>query len=490
MKKTEHFSHGTFVPPTRGPLQVPSGLSGGEMEITMELDMTKGSPFKLILKFILPVVMGNLFQQLYNMVDTIIVGKAIGLDALAAVGATGTISFLIIGFANGLAAGFSVIVAQKYGAGDREGVKISTYNATVLTGVLSVLITIISALGMKWLLTLMHTPENVFAMSYDYILIITLGLSFTMLYNVCAGLLRAVGDSKTPLYFLMVSAGLNVILDLLLIIVFKMGVVGAALATIASQGISGFLCLIYIYNRVKLIVPEKRHMHMDWQIASNQLKIGVPMALQYSITAIGTIMIQAALNMFGSTIMGSYTAANKVCQFLTLPYGALGVTMATYCAQNRGINDIARIRQGVRAANILSAAFSVTVFAASIFFFPSFLKLFVDSGSDFNEVLGYAKTYYYMAGTCFIPLGMIFVLRNAMQGCGFSFSAMLGGIVELICRGIISEVSTAKMSFIGVCLGDPLTWFITALFFVLAYHLTVVRMNKAKNEYHNKKQKL
>lgn len=450
----------------------------------MELDMTKGNPFKLILRFIIPVVAGNLFQQLYNMVDTIIVGKFVGLDALAAVGATGTITFLIIGFANGLAAGFSVIVAQKYGAGDREGVKLATFNAMLLTLVLTIIITIISVFGMRGLLTVMNTPDNVFGMSYNYIIIIAGGLVFTMLYNTCAGLLRAVGDSRTPLYFLIISATLNVMLDLLLIINFGMGVRGAALATIISQGVSGALCVIYIYRKVKVIVPEKRHMRIDAQIAGNQLKVGVPMALQYSITAIGTIMIQSSLNLFGSTIMGSYTAANKVCQFITLPYGALGVTMATYCAQNRGINDIDRIKKGVRAANIISAIYSISAFLISIPLFPAFLKLFVDSQSDFSVVLGYAKTYYYMAGTCFIPLGIIFIKRNAMQGCGFSFSAMLGGVVELISRGIISQVAARRLSFAGVCAGDPLTWFITAVFFLIAYHLTVVHMNKAKRNYH------
>ncbi|MCR4960404.1 MAG: MATE family efflux transporter [Lachnospiraceae bacterium] len=449
----------------------------------MELDMTKGSPFKLIFKFILPVVAGNLFQQLYNMVDTIIVGKFVGLDALAAVGATGTITFLIIGFAMGLSAGFAVVISQKFGAGDREGVKVATFNSIALTVGLTVIITLISVLSMRWLLTVMNTPENVFQMSYDYIIIITGGLFFTMLYNVCAGLLRAVGDSRTPLYFLIISATLNVGLDLLLIIVFKMGVRGAAIATIASQGVSGALCLIYIFKKVKVIVPERKHMHMDRQIATNQLKIGVPMALQYSITAIGTIMIQAALNLFGSTVMGSYTAANKVCQFITLPYSALGVTMSTYCAQNRGINDIDRIRKGVRSANVLSAVYSVSVFLLSIPLFPMLLKLFVDSSADFAQVLEYAKVYYYRAGVCFIPLGMIFIQRNAMQGCGFSFSAMMGGIVELVSRGIIAKIAVARMSFAGVCLGDPLTWFITAVFFVVAYFMTIRSMKRSKEAY-------
>ncbi|MBO7335014.1 MAG: MATE family efflux transporter [Lachnospiraceae bacterium] len=452
----------------------------------MELDMTKGSPFKLILKFIYPVILGNLFQQLYNMADTIIVGRFVGLDALAAVGATGTIFFLILGFMNGLTAGFTVIVAQKYGAGDRDGVKVASLNAMILAAVTTVVVTLIAALGMPGLLRIMHTPDDIFHMSYSYIIIIVEGLAFTVLYNITASLLRAVGNSKTPLYFLILSASLNIILDIVLIVPFGLGVRGAALATIISQAVSGVLCVVYIFKKVKVLVPGKEQLHVDRQIMGNQVKIGLPMALQYSITAVGTIMVQSALNLFGSTVVASYTASNKVTQLITTPYGAMGVTMATYCAQNRGINDINRIRKGVKASMIMSAIFSLLIYALSVPLLPVLLKLFVDTNGavPFNDVLSYAKTYVYTAGSCYIPLGIIFIFRNAMQGCGFSLAAMTGGIVELVCRGIISVIAAHRMSFFGVCLGDPLTWLITAIFFTVMYILTVDHMDKSKKAYH------
>lgn len=458
----------------------------------MQLDMTKGSPFKLIWKFIIPVILGNVFQQFYNMVDTIIVGRCVGIDALAAVGATGTISFLILGFANGLTTGFTVITAQKFGAGDYDGVKVSVVNALMLTGCVALVMTLVSNAGLPWLLHTMNTPDTIYEMSYTYIVTICRGMVFTLLYNIMASLLRAVGNSKAPLVFLVISAFLNIGLDLVLIRNFHLGVMGAALATIIAQGISGTLCVIYTVRSVKVLVPLKEHVHPDRQCIYNQLYVGLPMALQYSITAVGTVMIQSALNKFGATVIASYTAANKACQLATLPYGAFGITMATYAAQNRGINDIDRIRKGTRVATLMSAVYSIVIYGVALLTLAPLMKLFIDTSSitNFDEIFGYGRIYMIMSGTCFIPLGEIFILRNAMQGCGFSLSAMLGGVVELISRGVISTIASHKMSFKGVCLGDPLTWLITAIFFLVAYHFTVSKMGKAKRafEARNKKE--
>ena len=452
----------------------------------MELDMTKGSPLKLIVKFIIPVVLGNIFQQLYNMVDTVIVGRCVGVDALAAVGATGTISFLILGFATGLTTGFTVITSQRFGAGDTDGLKVSVTNAVILSAIVAVVITFASVAAMPWLLRVMNTPDNIYQMSYDYIIIICYGMGFTILYNIMASLLRAVGNSKLPLYFLIISAFLNVVLDLVLIQVFDMGVKGAAYATIISQGISGVLCVIYTLKKVRLIVPEKEHLHIDFQCMKNQLYVGVPMALQYSITAIGTIMVQSALNRFGSVVIASYTAANKACQLATLPYSALGVTMSTYAAQNRGINDIGRIKKGVFAASIMSSIYSVIIYGVAMLTLSPLMKLFIDTGSTevaFSEIYAYGRTYMLVSGTCFIPLGLIFIFRNAMQGCGFSFMAMMGGVVELVSRAIIATIAASKMSFVGVCSADPITWFITGTFFFITYTLTIKHMEKKKAEF-------
>lgn len=458
----------------------------------MQLDMTKGKPFKLILTFIFPVLCGNLFQQFYNMVDTIIVGRFVGFDALGAVGATGTIMFLIIGFSTGLTSGFTVITAQKFGAGDYDGVKVSVYNALFLSVFVTVIMTAVSVLGMPSLLRLMNTPEDIFEMSYQYITIICGGLTFTILYNILASLLRAVGNSKAPLYFLIISATLNIGLDLLFIKGFSLGVVGASLATVVSQGISGILCAIYTMKKVPMLVPTKEQRRINSQCIKNQLMIGIPMALQFSITAVGTIMVQAALNNFGSTIIASYTAANKVSQFMTLPYSAMGVTMATYAAQNRGINDISRIRKGVRVSTILNAVYSVVIYAVAIAALSPMMKLFIDTSSlevPFETVFSYGKIYMLISGTCFIPLGEIFILRNAMQGCGFSLMPMLGGVVELISRAIISTIATKKMSFEGVCAADPITWLVTAIFLVIAYLFTARKMRLDKYEFQQEKEK-
>lgn len=449
---------------------------------TMQLDMTKGSPFKLIIKFIIPVVLGNLFQQFYSMVDTIIVGRCVGMDALAAVGATGTISFLILGFALGLTSGFTVLTAQKFGAGDIKGMKLSVTNALMLSFLVSVIMTIVSVLGMRRLLRVMNTPANIFEMSYDYIIIIVGGMFFTILYNIMASLLRAVGNSKAPFYFLVLSACLNIVLDLVLIKKFSMGVKGAAYATIISQAVSGVLCVLYSVKKVDILVPGKEERRGDSQCIKNQLSVGIPMALQFSITALGTMIAQAALNLFGSTVMASYTAANKACQFATLPYGAMGATMATYCAQNRGVNDIERIKKGVRISGIISAVYSLLIYAVAMLTLSPLMRLFFDASEnvDFGEVLGYGRTYMLVAGTCFVPLGLIFIYRNAMQGCGYSFLAMLGGVVELISRWVIATVATKLHSYVGVCWADPATWLVTGIFLMFSYYYTLNVMRKRK----------
>ena len=278
----------------------------------MELDMTKGSPFRLIVKFIIPIILGNLFQQLYNLADTVIVGRFVGVQALAAVGATGTISFLILGFLQGLTTGFTVQTAQRFGAGDMEGMKKSVGNAAVLSVIVTIVMTAVSVLIMDWLLGVMQTPEDIMQMSRTYILIICWGMGCSVLYNLLSSILRAVGNSKVPLYFLILSAGINVVGDLVLIINFHMGVAGAAIATVASQGISGVLCLIYMIKKVPALSLRKDHFRLDRWCVRNQISVGVPMALQFSITAVGTIMVQAALNLLGSTVIAAYTAACKV----------------------------------------------------------------------------------------------------------------------------------------------------------------------------------
>ena len=323
----------------------------------IQTDMTAGSPFKIILNFTIPIFIGNVFQQFYNMADTIIVGKFVGTGALAAVGSVGTIVFLIIGFLQGLTAGFSVLTAQRFGAGDMKNMRKSVGTACVLSVIITVIMTAGSMLGMKRLLEFMNTPEDIFADAYAYIMIICGGIAATVLYNLLSGILRALGDSKTPLYFLILSALLNVGLDLFFIIVFHMGVAGAAYATVISQGVSGIGCLIYIVKKVPLLKMQAEDFRPEGYLVKMEMAVGIPMALQYSITAIGTMMVQSSLNLLGSLSVAAFTAANKIESVVTQAYVALGTTMATYCAQNIGAGDIKRIRRGFKSATIMGSVY-------------------------------------------------------------------------------------------------------------------------------------
>ncbi len=321
--------------------------------------MTMGKPFKMILDFTIPVFIGNIFQQFYSMVDAIIVGKFVGTKGLAAVGATGTITFLILGFLMGLTAGFTVLTSQKFGAGKMEEMRQTVGNAAVLSAIVSAIMTAVSMLGMRTLLVFMHTPADIFDDAYTYIMIICGGIFAQVLYNILASILRALGNSRTPLYFLIISAVLNIILDLVFIIVFHWGAPGAAWATVISQGISGILCLLYIVK----YVPELRLKKSDWKLRGNlvksQISVGIPMGLQFSITAIGTMMVQSALNMLGSYHVAAFTAGNKIENIFTQAYVALGTAMATYNAQNIGAGKLERVRDGFRKANIIGIGYSI-----------------------------------------------------------------------------------------------------------------------------------
>lgn len=447
----------------------------------MELDMTKGDPKKLIIKFIISIIIGNIFQQFYSMVDTIIVGRFVGVQALAAVGATGTICFLIIGFMQGLTTGFTVLTSQRFGAGDMEGMKKSVANAALLSILSTVVMTAGSLLGMDALLKVMNTPADIFEMSKTYIVIICAGMGCNILYNILSSILRAIGNSKVPLIFLAVSAVLNIVLDLVLILVIPMGVAGAAYATIISQGVSGILCLFYIIKKVPILTLSKEQWKWDGQCAGNQLAVGVPMALQFSITAIGTILVQSALNLLGSTVVAAYTAACKVEQLVTQPIGAMGMTMATYAAQNRGINDIGRIKKGVKIANIMNAIYALVIYGIVYLIMPYIIRLFVSG--DVTQVLDYARTYIVICGAFFIPLGMIFIYRNVMQGCGFAMMPMLGGVVELVSRSTAAFIAASMLSYVGVCFANASAWLTAGIFLWIAYLFVMRRMERDKTNH-------
>ena len=434
----------------------------------MTNDMTTGNPVKLILLFSIPLLIGNIFQQFYSMVDTIIVGRFVGVEALAAVGTTGSMVFLVNGFVMGLTSGFAVLISQKYGAKDEAGVKKAVASSITLSIIATIIVTFISVISAKPLLTLMNTPSNIMKDASTYIIILYAGNVAIIFYNMMAAILRALGDSKTPLYFLIVSSVLNIILDLVLIINFKMGVAGAAYATVVSQGVSALLCVIYTYKKYKILRLKKEDFKVKKKYHRRHLKVGIPMALQFSITAIGIMTVQSAINIFGSTVIASYAASSKVLQLVMQPATTLGVTMATYCGQNIGAKRYDRIKLGVKKCVQISIITSLISAMVLIFLGKYFVMMFVSNPDA--EILSYAQQVLNISAIFFIPLGLIFVYRNALQGIGDSFIPMMAGVYELVARAVVAFTLPKVLEFMGICLADPVAWFAAVIPLAYTYY--------------------
>lgn len=410
------------------------------------------------------------------MVDAIIVGKFVGTKGLAAVGATGTITFLILGFLMGLTAGFTVLTSQKFGAGKMEEMRQTVGNAAVLSAIVSAIMTAVSMLGMRTLLVFMHTPADIFDDAYTYIMIICGGIFAQVLYNILASILRALGNSRTPLYFLIISAVLNIILDLVFIIVFHWGAPGAAWATVISQGISGILCLLYIVK----YVPELRLKKSDWKLRGNlvksQISVGIPMGLQFSITAIGTMMVQSALNMLGSYHVAAFTAGNKIENIFTQAYVALGTAMATYNAQNIGAGKLERVRDGFRKANIIGIGYSIITGIVLVTVGKYLSYLFISDNAA--EVIPMVDTYLRCVGMFLIPLHFVNVLRNGIQGMGYGILPMMAGVAELAGRGVTAVIAAERMSYFGTCMASPMAWIIASALLIGMYFYVMKDMKK------------
>ena len=421
-------------------------------------DMTKGNPMSIIFKFTMTLLLGNVAQQFYNIVDTIIVGRCVNPQALAAVGATGTIMFLMIGTSNGLVTGFTIVTSQKYGALDSKGLKSSVTNGFYLSLVTAALITTIGLIFMRSLLTLMNTPADIFEYAYAYISTICAGMFFMIMYNYCASLMRAIGNSKMPLLFLLFSAALNICLDLLFIIKFQMATFGAAFATVISQGIAMILCIIYIYAKIPTLKPEKS----DWKTSSSmikqQLRYGIPMAIQYSITASGTVIMQAAFNVYDSVAVTAITAASKFQGIITQGMFTVGQTMAAYAGQNYGARDMGRIRRGVKAALKIYVVYSIVAALLAIFLVPHVLWIFFDAEVDVSVYVPWARTYIIECAVCYFFLAMIFIYRHTIQSVGYASIAMVLGFVELAARMLTSFYSISVHNYYIAVASDPFAW--------------------------------
>lgn len=434
-------------------------------------DMTSGSIWGHIFFYTIPLLLGNIFQQLYSLVDTIIVGKTIGNDALAAVGSTGPMHFLILGFVNGLTSGFAVITAQKFGAHDEKGVKKSCAMNIKLNFFSTVIFTLLSLALTKPILNLIHTPEEIFEDAFTYISILYTGIFSIVLYNTSSCLLRAIGDSSSPLFFLIVSSFLNIFLDLLFILVFHMGVRGAAWATVISQLLSGLACVFYIMKKYPILRVSAKDFSSDVWFAKKHLEIGLPMACQFSITAVGCIVLQGAINVFGAAKIAGYTAAQKTEMLFTTAAGSFGVTMANYTGQNLGAKEYNRIKKGTNAGALICGLTALAAMLIILFFWRPLSNLFIDlKGKNAADCLSAAKIYIFSTAPFYIALFEIFIYRNVLQAMGRGLMPLLAGVFELIARVIVSYTLPKHIGYIAVCLAGPLAWFAAVIPLAITYY--------------------
>lgn len=440
-------------------------------------EMTHGKPLSLILGFCLPMLLGNLFQQLYSMVDTIIVGKFIDVDSLAAVGSTGSVSFLIIGFTTGITSGSCILPAQQFGAGNHSEMRRFIANAVYLCGITTVVVTALAVSLCYPLLKLMQTPSDIIDLAYNYIVVIFGGICVTMMYNLMAGILRAMGDSRTPLYFLILASLINIGLDLLFIIVFNMGVAGAGWATVISQGISGVLCIVYMKKNYPILQFEKGELAFSGKRLLSVAKISVPMGLQFSITAIGSILLQSAVNSLGKVCVAAVTAAGKMQNMVAAPMETLGITMATYAGQNLGAGKIQRITQGMHRAFAVGIIYAVAAALAVWLFSAPLCLLFVDA--EETEVISQAVHFIGINAFFYPVISLLFITRNMLQGVGFSFLPMLAGASELAARAVVSIGFVPVFGFDAACFASPVAWSAATLLLIIVYNVKMHGMKKA-----------
>lgn len=443
-------------------------------------DMTVGSPLRQITKFALPLILGYILQQMYLVIDAAIVGRWIGVGALAAVGASSSIMFLVMGFCNGACAGFAIPVAQSFGAKDYSKMRLYVANAVRISAVMATVVTLLSLMFCRRILQMVNTPADIFHDAYIFLMLQFAAIPLTFGFNLFSGQIRALGNSRQPFYFLITSAVVNVLLDVVLILGCGLGVAGAGIATWLSQALSVILCLWYIRKRMQLLIPRGDERRFDNKRTSILLNNGVPMGLQFSITGIGIIMLQSANNALGTTCVAAFTASMRIKYLFTCVFENIGVAMATYCGQNLGARRMDRVTKGVKDAITLMLIYFVFTFALIYPFADWMMRLFVDSGEA--EVVGRAAQFMRIANYFYPALGLLTILRYSIQGLGFSNLSMLSGVMEMIARCGVSLWLVPALAWTGVCLGDPVAWCMADLFLIPAFLWVQQRLRKQAKE--------
>lgn len=442
----------------------------------MTKDMTSGSPAKLIFGFAIPMFLGLLFQQFYSMVDTLIVGKFLGVNPLAGVGSTTSLNFMVLGFCMGVCNGFAIPVAQMFGAKEEHRLRRYVTNGAWLCIVFSIVMTLVVVAVCRPVLVLMQTPEEIFEYAYVYIVIVFWGIPCTFLYNILAAIIRSLGDSKTPVIFLAISSGINIVLDLVFVLVFDMGVEGPAIATVLAQGISGIICLWYMYRKFPMLHASRDEWKPELHYMGKLCYIGVPMGLQYSVTAIGTLVLQAAVNGLGAAVVAGVTAAQKINMFISCPIESLGQTMAPYAGQNMGAGKIDRIGKGLKSAVLMGWGVSIICFLIAVLFGKQLTTLFVDASETTIISYSYQFLLYCTGGYCLLTL--VNTVRFTIQGMGFSVFAILSGIMEMIARILAATVVVQMIGFAGTCLAHPMAWLFADVFLIPAFFWCMKKVAK------------
>lgn len=441
-------------------------------------EMTVGPALPLLLKFTMPLLMGNLLQQTYSLVDAAIVGKFLGIHSLASVGASTSVIFLILGFCNGCCGGFAIPVAQKFGARDYSTMRTFISVSQKLAVGMSVAVAFITSLLCADILRLMQTPQNIFDGAYQYLLVTFIGIPFTFFYNLLSSIIRALGDSKTPFWFLLLSTVLNIFLDLFFILMLGWGVAGAAIATVFSQGISAVLCYRYMYRKFEILQGTPQERRFCWKPARTLLAIGVPMGLQFSITAIGSIMLQSANNALGTACVAAFTSAMRIKMFFICTFESLGIAMATFSGQNYGAGRPERVWQGIKASSGIMLLYTVFTFALLMAGAKNFALIFVEPTE--TEILRDTELFLHVACSFFPALGLLCILRYTIQGVGFTNLAMFSGVAEMIARIAVSLYAVPAFGFLAVCFGDPMAWVAADLFLIPAFACVYKRIKKRK----------
>ena len=424
----------------------------------MTTDLTSGRPLRLIVTFALPLLAGMVFQQLYHFADAIVVGRTLGMDALAAIGSTGGIMFLLLGFTVGMTNGFSIPVARTFGAGDFAGLRRAVAVGAVLSAIVSIALTIVGIPLSRQLLVWMATPDALLADASAFLAVTFAGCSAGVAFNFLSGIIRALGDSRTPLYFLAASSVLNIGLVLGLVLGTDLGVAGAALATVLAQLATVAACLALVIKRMPLLRPRREDWRLRREDVREQLSLGLPMGFQMSIIAIGTIVLQYAINGLGSEAVASFTAGSRVEGLAMTPLQAFGMAIATYVAQNRGAGQWARIRKGVGQTAWLTIAISVTVGFVCIVWGEHMVRAFAGGDEHADSIIAQAHVLLVVSGLCFTSLGLLFVFRSALQGLGHSGIPTLSGVVELVLRSAVALTLVGPLGFLGACIAAPAAW--------------------------------